>query len=286
MRPRCWRCGFSLIGCFNCKLFLAKDLKTTASHIQPSFAPPRDVLRMPRIGTVATMPSRQKTFQKVLPLMAPQVDHIFVFLDGFDVIPSHLVAMPNVTIIRSQDAGEYHAAGRFLCLRLLKEPSVVVPFDDDIRYPRNYVARLVKALAAVNGDAVVGFHGTTFKPPYKNYVRDSHRYYYLHGQLTTKQVDQLGAATVAFCSDRLNFDVRNWKTFRSNDVLLAQEAKNKHLPMFCIPRPWFWMRPYLEPQKYSIWAEAKRDPTEKSALMRELIAERVAAYEASDIDFK
>ncbi len=237
------------------------------------------ISRMPRIGTVATMPSRIKTFKQVLQVFTRQVDHIFVFLDEFETVPDFLADMKKVTVIRSQDAGDYHAAGRFLCLQQLAQPSVILPFDDDIHYPRNYVARLIKALERVEGNAIVGFHGTRYCPPYKDYVRDRQIFYYLHGQMRQKLVDQLGAGTVAFLSDRLKFDVREWKTFRSNDVLLAHEAKKRRLPLLCMPRWWYWMRPFREPQVYSIWAETQRDPSEKTALMRQLLAERVAEFE-------
>ncbi|MBG1231093.1 hypothetical protein [Aestuariivirga litoralis] len=226
------------------------------------------------------MPSRLETFRKVLPVFVPQVDRIFVFLDGFDAVPDFLTRIPKVTVIRSQEAGDYHVSGRFLFLQHLAEPSVVVSFDDDIRYPRDYVARLVAALDEAGGPAVVGVHGLNFKPPYTNFVSDRVSFHFCKKLEQTIRVDELGAGTIAFRSDVLDFDMRLWKDFTSDDTLIALEAQLRKLPLWCVARRKGWLKPYQESQADSLWLRTKRDPTHKTALMRELIAERVAAYEA------
>ena len=103
---------------------------------------------MPCVATIATQPSRHNTFTRVLPVIAAQVDHVFVYLDDFDQVPVFLAENPKVTVIRSQDTGRFRAAGRFLFLLDLAEPVVVISVDDDIHYPPDYVRRLVDALYA------------------------------------------------------------------------------------------------------------------------------------------
>lgn len=241
--------------------------------------PPGRISRMPRIGTVATMPSRSETFAQVLPVIARQLTQVFVFLDGFETVPALISQFPNVTVIRSQDTGPYHSSGRFLCLKQLTEPCVVIPFDDDIHYPANYVARLVAALEKFEGKAVVGVHGNIFLPPFTNYVSDRKCLRFGDALLKFTRCDQLGAGTAAFCSDQLSFDIKPWPTFRSDDGYLALEAKQRGMPMWSIPRGWHWLKPIRERQAFSIWEDTKRDPSEKTELMRHLIAERVAEYE-------
>lgn len=236
---------------------------------------------MPRIGTIATMPSRIETFAQVLPVIVSQVDQVFVFLDGFETIPGFLQGLTKVTMVRSQDAGNYHAAGRFLCLQQLARPSVVLSFDDDIHYPSDYAAKLIQALVRFDGKAVVGVHCQIFRPPFANYVRDRKVFHFADRLWRFKRCDELGAGTLAFCTDRFSFDVRPWTTFRSNDICVAIEAKKAGLPLWCIPRRNRWMQPFSQPQAFSIWAETQRDPREKTTLMRQLLAEKVAAYELS-----
>ncbi len=241
---------------------------------------PGPVSRLPRIGTIATMPSRLKTFAQVLPVIARQVDRLFVFLDGFENVPDVLKNHSNVTVIRSQDTGDFNSSGRFLCLHYLDRPSVVVSFDDDIHYPSNYVARLVAALERFEGKAVVGVHGTLFLPPFTNYVRDRKCFHFQTGLLRFTRCEELGAGTAAFCTAALNFDMRTWPTFRSDDGYLALEAKKRQMALWCVPRWRGWLRQIPDPQTFSIWGDTQRDHHEKTALMRQLISERVAAYDA------
>ena len=206
----------------------------------------------------------------------PQVDQLFVFLDGFDEVPALLHDRENITVLRSQDAGDVHAAGRFLMLRSLKRPSVVLVIDDDIHYPEDYVQRLVDALAAVGGKAVVGVHGTVFKPPYRSYITDLERFHFTDLLAKSRVVDELGSGTCAFLSDVLDFDIQAWPRFDANDLLLAIEAKKRGLPLICVARGRQWLRPQGEEQADSIWVSTKRNPAPKSALMRSLICEVTA----------
>ncbi len=234
---------------------------------------------MPRVGTIATMPSRLKTFSQVLPVIAAQVDRMFVFLDGFEAVPDIINQFANITVTRSQEAGDYHVSGRFLFLQELAEPSVIFSFDDDIHYPANYVARLVCMLERFGGKALVGVHGNIFRPPFKDYVGDRKNFHFTKRLWKLTRCDELGNGTIAFCSDQLSFDVKQWKTYLSDDNYLALEAKKRQLPLWCIPRRRKWLRACDEFQEFSIWDQTKRDPREKTSLMRQLVAERVAVYE-------
>ncbi len=256
---------------------------TNISDLIWPFRPPSltgPVSRLPRIGTIATMPSRLKTFAQVLPVVARQVDRLFVFLDGFETDPSFIKAHSNVTVVRSQDTGDYHSSGRFLCLQYLDQPAVVFSLDDDIHYPSNYVLRLVAALERFEGKAVVGVHGTLFLPPFTNYVSDRKCFHFQTGLLRFRRCDELGAGTTAFCTDTLNFDMKAWPTFRSDDGYLALEAKQRNMALWCVPRWRGWLRQIPDPQAFSIWGQTLRDPCEKTALMRRLMSERVAEYDA------
>lgn len=243
----------------------------------------RRIAALPRIATIATMPSRAETFQRVVERISPQVDRMFVFLDGFDAVPSNLIGREGVTIARSQECRSgLHAAGRFLVLATIETPSVVVSVDDDIDYPRDYVDRLVAALARTGGRAVVGVHGGRFRPPYRNILTDVERFHFARRLLRRTRVDELGSGTCAFLSEVLSFDVDGWRTGVANDLLLAMEAKARGLPLVCIPRRRGWLTPLDEDQADGIWTATRRDPTEKTLLMRELMAEAVARFEGAD----
>jgi hypothetical protein len=125
---------------------------------------------MPRVATMATMPSRLDTFQQVLPAIHSQVDHVFIYSTA---TASRQASSP--ALIASPCAGPRSRAtcrptGRYLCLQHLSVPTVVVMVDDDIAYPPDHVDRLVGALQRLNGRAVVGVLGRIFVPPHRSYV--------------------------------------------------------------------------------------------------------------------
>ena len=238
------------------------------------------IRRAPRVATIATMPTRAQTFALVVKRILPQVDMLFVYLDGFNEAPEVLRGSRKVTIARSQDYGALHASGRFLVLPTLKTPSVVAVVDDDIKYPRNYVSRLARRLAAFDGRAVVGVHGGIFRPPYLSSVTDAERFHFRAALERDTLVDELGAGACAFLSDVLDFDVREWDGYDGGDLRVAMEAKNRGLPLICVARRRKWLRPYEENQPDSLWLKTKADPSARSALMREHMREAVVRYEA------
>ncbi len=239
----------------------------------------RQIRAMPRVATIATMPTRLESFEQVVERILPQVDRLHVFLDRFETVPDFLLNNSKIVILRSQEAGDLHASGRFLVLQALDTPSIVVVVDDDIRYPANYVARLVNQLAIRSGDAVVGVHGTQFTPPFLSYVADLHRSPFFFHHSKSKVMDELGCGTCAFLSDVMNFDIRTWLYTDANDIQLALEAKRRRLPLVCIKRRSNWLRPIGEEQPDSIWVKTKADHSRQTALMRILMSDAIAGIE-------
>ena len=210
---------------------------------------------LPRVATIATMPTRIETFARVVARLLPQVDRMFVFLDGFEATPGFLLDDRKITVLRSQEVGELHSTGRFLALRVLEAPSVVLVVDDDIKYPRNYVARMVRRLAAASGKAVIGVHGGIFKPPYESYVTDGTQYHFSSELKEDTRADALGAGTAAFLSEVMDFDVRQWVGYDHSDLQLALEAKRRQVPLICIKRRKKWLRPLAEDRADSLLVE-------------------------------
>jgi hypothetical protein len=217
------------------------------------------------------MPSRAETFEKVVDRILPQVDLLYVFLDNFSEIPRFLREEPKIVVNRSQEVGDFHAAGRCLALEALRHPSIVILIDDDILYPKDYVHKLVQALAEFNGEVIVGVHGRIFFPPYESYLQDVVSFHFAGALKHHTIVDELGAGTCAFLSSVITFNVREWERHDANDISHAIEAQKQGVQRVCIKRRKRWLAPYAQDQKGSLWATTRKDPSHKSALMRRLI---------------
>ena len=226
---------------------------------------------MRRVAAIATLASRLETFQQVLPVIHAQVDHVFIYLDGYSVPPSFLRDFDRITVRRAEDAGDLHSSSRFLCLRDLIAPTVVAMVDDDIIYPPSYVDRLVSALQRLEGKAIVGVHGRIFLPPHQSYVRNVSTLHFKHQLMQACHVHELGTGTCAFISSNFDVDPRKWGRTDMDDIIVATEAQRRGLPRIAVARAAGWLKPHAEPQPDSIWAKTLIDDSEQSRRMRALL---------------
>lgn len=227
---------------------------------------------MPRVATIATMPSRIETFRMVLPVIHAQVDHVYIFLDGYGASPDFLAGFDRVTVRRAEEEGDLHSSGRWLCVQELTAPTVVLCVDDDIVYPTNYVDGLTNALQRFEGKAIVGVHGQIFLPPHESYVRNSSMFHFAQGLQRDMPVHEVGSGTCCFISSIFNVDPKEWRVESGDDINAAIEAQRRGLPRIAVARPPGWLRPYAECQPDSLWAKTLIDDSEQSRQMRSLMS--------------
>jgi hypothetical protein len=230
------------------------------------------VADLPRVAAIATMASRIETFQQVLPTIRAQVEHLYVYLDGYSSVPNFLKGLDHVSVHRAEEVGDLHASSRFLCLQELITPTVVAIVDDDIMYPPDYIDRLVDQLQQVDGQALVGVHGRLFTPPHRSYVKDALTLNFSAPIPRSTQVHELGTGTCAFISSLLDVDPRKFDRFDMDDIVIAIEAQRRSLPRIAIARVARWLKPYALWQSDSLWTKTKIDDTEQSRRMRTLLS--------------
>lgn len=227
-----------------------------------------DIRALPRIASIATLASRRETFAQVLPVIAAQVDHVFVHLDGYGEVPALLSAHANVTVRRAP----IHCSSRYLPLRDLPGPAVFMSVDDDIRYPPNYAEVMAEVLHRLGGAAMIGVHGRTYLPPHGSYVRHCNVIHFAAPMKAMRHVHELGTGTAAFVTDRLSFDPTRWERHDMDDINVAIEAQLRGLPRIAIPRAAGWLTALAEEQPDSIWNRTIADDSAHSRRMRELLA--------------
>jgi hypothetical protein len=230
------------------------------------------IATMPRIATISTMADRLETFQKVLPLIYSQVDHVFVYLDGHGAPPRFLASFDRITVRIADELHDLHANSRYLCLENLDIPTVVASVDDDIIYPPDYISRLVGALQRLEGRAIVGVHGRIFVPPHKSYTRDVITLHFKRRLDQPCHVHELGTGTCAFVSSNFNVNPKDWGRTDMDDIDVAIEAQRRGLPRIAIARAAGWLKACAEPQAGSLWARTLKDDSEHSCRMRTLLS--------------
>lgn len=231
------------------------------------------MVNLPVIGSIATMPSRADTFSRMIHSALSQVDELFVFLDGFEEIPSLLQNLPkcHVTILPKQ--GNLHASSRFLAPHLFDSDAIVVLFDDDILYPPDYVSRIRHALAQYGDQSIIGFHATIFLPPHQSYTRNRYSIHFPSGLDNDLNVHELGGGTAAFLSSTFCPNPATWRYDLMDDLYMAAEAVKANLTLVALKREANWITPLAEDQEDSIWQATKQDDRTQSDFMRHLLTQ-------------
>lgn len=149
---------------------------------------------------LATFPPRRRILRRVTDAILPQVDHLFVVLNGYEDVPGYLARDPKVTaVIPDRDVKD---AGKFWFTPA--QDDIVFTIDDDIGYPPDYVARTL-ALAEVMGfdGRVFGYHGNAFARAGQDPFATWHNYLF-HQELTeTRGLSIIGTGTLCARGDAI-----------------------------------------------------------------------------------
>jgi hypothetical protein len=229
----------------------------------------REIEALPRIGALSTMPTRAASLALALPRILPQIDRLYLFLDGFDKAPP-LAGDRKIVLCRTSEFGMVGHAARHLVPSLHPGRYVFLTFDDDILYPRRYAFALVRALARHRGLALVGYHAARLRPPCRSYVRDRKVFHFRHGLLLDRPVHILGAGTLAYLSDRFRPDPAGWPERDMDDLMIAIQAERQHVLRFAVRRRRGFITPIAEDQPDSIWARTRQDDSRHAPHLAEL----------------
>lgn len=225
---------------------------------------------LPRIGGMASIPSRADTLPRVLASIVPQVERLHLFLHGYDAIPDAARHPRIVPVLAPRDT-PWRASGRLYGLAQEPGPCLYCTFDDDILYPEGYVERLARALVRHEGNAVVGFHAHNYLPPHESYIRDRQRFPFVKRKLFEARVDELGAGTLAFVSSRLPMDPRRWKHGDLDDIMIAQEADKAGLKRMVLPRRRHYIGRARRDTTGTLWKTVLEDESRSVEQMRVLL---------------
>lgn len=224
---------------------------------------------------MATMPSRAVSFQFAFASIVRQVDKLYLYLDGHEEVPPVVRGHANVEVVFSRDHPGLHANGKLLGLKLERRESIYVCVDDDIYFPRHFIAGMRQGLDQEQDRAVVGLHGIRLARPLVRFFTDqvlvSH-YAFPLAQAT--EVDLIGTGAAMFSNAALKFDVADWPRISMADIGLAQEAAKRGLPMISIARPGPLIVNLAEGQADSLYLARLKDDSHQTQLAKQLLALR------------
>ena len=219
-----------------------------------------------RVVFLATFPAREQNLPAIVDALLPQCDVLNVYLNEYEHVPEVLVHEKIRVTLGRNAAGDLKDNGKFFNCREF-EDSYHVFVDDDIVYPPNYVETIVAGVRKYGFRAIVGFHGTIYKPPVESYLKDRIVLPFYAGTRAAV-VDQLGTGTVGYHSSTFSAHLDAFETQGIADLWFARLAAERGVPMVALERPDHWLE-RMEEIGGTLFRQLERDDGRETHLLRD-----------------
>ena len=225
--------------------------------------------RLPRIGGMATMPSRFDSCCNALLRLLPQLDRLYLYLDKHEAIPAAFTGDPRlVPLLPAPGERPLGDGGKFLGLHAFGAPCLYFSCDDDIIYRPGYVAHMAAGLRRHGYRALVAAHGGVFHRPNASYRQDRLQLTFADAQHLDCLVDEVGTGTMAMHSGVLPLDPRRWAETNMADLNVMLEALRAGVPRFTLRKPADLLRPLDGLQPDSLHRQLLADETVQNRLLQ------------------
>ncbi len=208
------------------------------------------------VGGLATVPSRIDTLKQVIDSIAPQLDLLYIVLNGHREVPQWLKEVGNVKYIVSDN--KYADSAKFMFCE--KHPNVYYfGLDDDLIMPNGYVNEMIEGVNRYRG--VVSLHGRKYPRPFISFTKWEANYRCLNTVREDVFVDLVGTGVCAFNTSRLRVILDDFPEPNMADIWLSKLAWGQGVPLVVLKHDMGYLK-YL-PQKTTIWHQQAKTKFEK-----------------------
>ena len=240
---------------------------------------------------LASIPSRVESLEKVINSLLGQADEIGVYLNNYEDVPAFL-KHPRIRVARSQKHGDVRDNGKFFFVEKTKA-TFYATVDDDIAYPENYIAELIKHQKLLGGTQAVGVHGSIYPRPVKKLLSNRFLFHFSHPTEALTPVDMLGTGALLFNRRYWGLRYAEILTPGMADVWLAVAAAKRGFGLWSIPRGENWMHALEQDEEGNLFQEGKFDDSVQVAALtkaaigstRESLLERIVRIPFAGADF-
>jgi len=217
--------------------------------------------------SLASIPSRRGSLQKVVTRLLPQVDHLNVYLNaspavrGVDEHPDipKFLRHPKITAVFSQDTeyGDQGDAGKSYWASVVPRGYHVI-CDDDVLYPPNFVEKLIAGVRRYDHKVVVGFHGAVLTEPFVRYYGSRHTHHFSNRVSSDTPVHIIaGAGGIAYHTSTIRVHRDDFKHPNMGDIWFALLAQQQRVPCICLAHGKGWLVDGTPSPGDSIYAHSK-----------------------------
>jgi len=206
---------------------------------------------MPSLAVLATVPGREVALRACLASLRPQVDQLRVVCNGFTEPPEAVLEFADDYLLDSAD--QRGSAAKLFWAR--DWTGLYLGCDDDLEYPADYVATMLRWVKRWKGRALVTCHGRTLRPRSTSFL-DASRASAPQAANEGGWINYPGGCAIAFDTRLL---VPNWVPGKNlEEAHLAVWAQAERVPIWLVPHSAGWLRYLLRGTTLpTIWAEEK-----------------------------
>lgn len=210
--------------------------------------PARELACLPRttqvVAGMATVVGNEEALRATVMSLLPQVDRLYLYLNCFSAAPRFVAENPKISWILDEDGRRYGDAGKFWGLPQAPD-AVYLACDDDIVYPSDFSASMVRELAAHQGQAILAVHGSLLLQPCPGYYDMNARavFHFEKALMRRRRVHVAASGTAAMHSSVVTMTLADFQHPNMADIWLARFGHRQRLPSYAVPRPRQWLRP-------------------------------------------
>lgn len=207
---------------------------------------------------MATVVGNETALRAGVVSLLPQVDRLYIYLNGFEKIPEFLNNNPRVSCHIDTDGRKYGDAGKFWGLEQVRD-GIYLTCDDDVIYPENYVEQMVAELAFAGANSVVAVHGSLLLSPNNGYYKEAGRavFHFRQALLRKRRIHIAATIACAFHTETVRMTLEDFEHPNMADIWLARYLQDNRIPVYAVPRPSNWLIP-LEVNRQTIYEQSSR----------------------------
>lgn len=195
-----------------------------------------NLTKYPLIGGMATFKGRERCIIDAVNSIINQLDELHIYAN--DDIDLSSFDNNSKIIIHRHPLGDLGDAGKFY---LPLKNAYFFTLDDDLIYPSNYVENMIYGIKKYN--CVVTHHGRNLINNAVSYYKGAReKYRCLDNVIKDVIVDFPGTGVMAWCSDYILFDVKDFPSKNMADVHAACKIKSENKKAMCLSHVKGWIK--------------------------------------------
>lgn len=190
---------------------------------------------------LASFGKRAMMLRTAVESLIDQVDRIGVYLNDYEEVPGFL-AHPRIDVAVSADHGDLRDNGKFFFLEHSSHRFYAAA-DDDIKYPPNYIQRMMSVLIDAGTPSAVAVHGAVYPEKILGLFTSRRLFHYAESLQHVMPVHLVGTGTLLFEQAEWGLGFEEFGEPGMADIWFARSARKRLARLYVANRNKEWLKP-------------------------------------------